>query len=182
LVFGLPNFSLANLLEKIGGAFAAQVLDTNVPAEVAQKLAHSGKSAASLVAVTPDAKPVLLSLRADFDPARHPTLGTRSAALRKTDVAILHALILEHALGISLEDQAKQSNLAYFKDTKEALRRIENHEGNVLFLMNATPVSQVRAVAEEGEVMPQKATYFYPKVLTGLAIHTLHADRTISAV
>ena len=53
---------------------------------------------------------------------------------------------------------------------------IARGEGDFLFLMNATPVSQVRAVAEEGEVMPQKATYFYPKVLTGLAIHTLDPD------
>jgi len=46
-------------------------------------------------------------------------------------------------------------------------------------LMNATPVAQVRAVAEEGEVMPQKATYFYPKVLTGLAVHTLDPKREV---
>jgi uncharacterized protein (DUF1015 family) len=48
--------------------------------------------------------------------------------------------------------------------------------------MNATPVAHVRAVAEAGEVMPQKSTFFYPKVLTGLAIHTLDAARTVSSV
>jgi uncharacterized protein (DUF1015 family) len=48
--------------------------------------------------------------------------------------------------------------------------------------MNGTPVSQVRDVAEAGEVMPQKSTFFYPKVLTGLAIHTLEEDRTVPSV
>jgi uncharacterized protein (DUF1015 family) len=47
--------------------------------------------------------------------------------------------------------------------------------------MNGTPVSQVRDVAEAGEVMPQKSTFFYPKVLTGLAIHTLEPDRSVPA-
>ncbi len=48
--------------------------------------------------------------------------------------------------------------------------------------MNATPVAQVREVAEAGEVMPQKSTFFYPKVLTGLAIHTLDPARAVPAV
>ena len=51
-----------------------------------------------------------------------------------------------------------------------------------VILMNATPVSQVRDVAEAGEVMPQKSTFFYPKVLTGLAIHTLEPDREVPPV
>ena len=54
-------------------------------------------------------------------------------------------------------------------------------EGDVLFLMNATPVADVRAVAEAGEVMPQKSTFFYPKVLTGLAIHTLEPARRVAS-
>jgi uncharacterized protein (DUF1015 family) len=48
--------------------------------------------------------------------------------------------------------------------------------------MNATPVAQVREAAEAGEVMPQKSTFFYPKVPTGLAIHTLDPDRDVVAV
>ena len=54
--------------------------------------------------------------------------------------------------------------------------------GQVLFLMNSTPVAQVRRVAEAGEVMPQKSTFFYPKVMTGLAIHTLDPSRSVPAV
>jgi uncharacterized protein (DUF1015 family) len=46
--------------------------------------------------------------------------------------------------------------------------------------MNGTPIAQVRDVAEAGEVMPQKSTYFYPKVVTGLAIHTLDPARTVA--
>jgi uncharacterized protein (DUF1015 family) len=56
----------------------------------------------------------------------------------------------------------------------------EREGGQVLFLMNATPVADVRRVAEAGEVMPQKSTFFYPKVLTGLAIHTLDPSRQVA--
>jgi uncharacterized protein (DUF1015 family) len=48
--------------------------------------------------------------------------------------------------------------------------------------MNATPVAQVREVAEAGEIMPQKSTFFYPKVATGLAVHTLEPDRNVANV
>jgi len=56
---------------------------------------------------------------------------------------------------------------------------LRSGKGQVLFLMNPTPVSQVREVAEAGEVMPQKSTFFYPKVLTGLCVHTLDPERAV---
>jgi uncharacterized protein (DUF1015 family) len=52
-------------------------------------------------------------------------------------------------------------------------------KAQALFIMTATRVAQVRAVAEAGEVMPQKSTFFHPKVPTGLAIHTLDPSRSV---
>jgi uncharacterized protein (DUF1015 family) len=180
LVHGLANFSLDALLAKIGDAFEAQEIPAHEAPALTTVLAESGRSQPSLVAVDRHGRAVLLRRRANFDAAAHPTLGSRTPALRQTDVALLHAVILEHALGISLDAQAKQTNLTYFKDAKESLAQLHKGAGDVLFLMNATPVSQVRAVAAEGEVMPQKATYFYPKVPTGLAIHTLDPSREVA--
>lgn len=177
LVHGLGGqVGFDDLVARIGDAFVATPIERG---QAVARLAEAGRQGPALV-LADRARTVLLSLRAGFDPAAHPTLGQRPPSLRGTDVAILHAVALEHALGISLEAQAKQTNLSYLKDAEEALSQIARGEGDFLFLMNATPVAQVRAVAEEGEVMPQKATYFYPKVLTGLCIHTLDPARRVT--
>ncbi|MGZ3418364.1 MAG: DUF1015 domain-containing protein [Polyangiales bacterium] len=174
LVHGLSGFSFDALIEKLRDAFEVR----DVTGDPVAALQHAGTKGPSLVAADRH-RTVLLTQRPDFDAAKHPTLGERPKALRGTDVAILHAVVIEHALGISQDAQAKQTNLSYLKDANDALRRVRGGEGDVLFLMNATPVAQVRAVAEEGEVMPQKSTYFFPKVLTGLTIHTLDPEREV---
>ena len=104
--------------------------------------------------------------------------GRRS--LRRTDVAVLHSALLEDALGITAEAQAAKTNLWYPQDAVQALGELRAGKGQALFLMNATPVSEVLRVAEAGEVMPQKSTFFYPKVLKGLAIHTLEPTRSVA--
>jgi hypothetical protein len=136
----------------------------------------------SIVAAARDGRAVLLTLRGDADLGAHPTLGKHPAVLRKTDVAVLHAGILEHVLGITPEAQAAKTNLWYPQDAAGALAELRGSgKGDVLFLMNATPVADVREVAEAGEVMPQKSTFFHPKVPTGLAIHTLDPSRSVTA-
>ena len=102
--------------------------------------------------------------------------------LRRTDVAVLHSAILEELLGITPEAQAAKTNLQYPQDAAAALADVRAGKAQVLFLTNPTPVAEVRRVAEAGEVMPQKSTFFYPKVLTGLAIHTLEPERNVPVV
>ncbi|GAC1362555.1 MAG: DUF1015 domain-containing protein [Polyangiales bacterium] len=180
LVHGLPDFALDKVLDKVRDAFVVKDLGMREPSAYVAELAEAGKQGPALVVLADNGRrAVLLTMHPGFDASKHPTLGSRPQALRGTDVAILHAVLLEHAMGITLDAQAKQTNLAYLKDATDAVRRIGAGEGDALFLMNATPVAQVRAVAEEGEVMPQKATYFYPKVLTGLTIHTLDPSRQV---
>ncbi|MGD0530642.1 MAG: hypothetical protein ABSE49_36245, partial [Polyangiaceae bacterium] len=72
-----------------------------------------------------------------------------------------------------------KTNLWYPQDAPGALGELRAGKGDVLFLMNATPVVDVRDVAEAGEVMPQKSTFFFPKVPTGLAVHTLDPSRPV---
>jgi uncharacterized protein (DUF1015 family) len=109
------------------------------------------------------------------------------------DVVQLHELLLGRALGITREMLAAQSHVEYVKSASEILRRVwgeEREEGAVAgaagrlpptagFLMNATPVRQVLEVARAGERMPQKSTYFLPKITTGWAYHVHRAPAEV---
>lgn len=119
-----------------------------------------------------------LRLRPDFDP-QAAGLGHLHPALQRLDVALLHELVLERGLGITREAQAQNTNLRYYKSTDEAVNvaRAGGSDVQLVCFMNATPVSDVRAVCDSGEVMPQKSTFFYPKIPTGLVFHTLGDEK-----
>ncbi len=100
-----------------------------------------------------------------------------SAASQSLDVSVLHTLILDKILGIGEAQLASQSNLKYIKDIGDAItdsiEAIDSGDKQVVFFMNSTKTQQVRDVAAAGEKMPQKSTFFYPKVFTGLTINKL---------
>ncbi|OQA00683.1 MAG: hypothetical protein BWY69_01619 [Planctomycetes bacterium ADurb.Bin401] len=89
----------------------------------------------------------------------------------------MHKLILEGILGIGDQALAGEANIEYIKDIGEALDeaigKVDSGEKQVLFFMNPTKVEQVRAVAAANEKMPQKSTFFYPKIFSGLTINKL---------
>ncbi len=181
LVHSLPSFSFDSVIEGAQAWFGVRHLPQGAgAAAVLAALKEQAKKGPSLAAAVSDGRAAVLTLRADVDVAAHPKLGQRPEVLRRTDVAILHSAILEELLGITPEAQAAKTNLLYPQDATASLADVRAGKGQALFLMNATPVSDVRRVAEAGEVMPQKSTFFYPKVLTGLAIHTLDPSRNVA--
>ena len=95
----------------------------------------------------------------------------KSKAYCGLDVSVLHTLILEKALGIDKENMANQVNLRYTRSVEEAIGSVRNGESSAAFIINATKVSQIKEVALAGDKMPQKSTYFYPKLKTGLVIN-----------
>jgi uncharacterized protein (DUF1015 family) len=180
-VHSLAAFSYDEMLRRSAGAFTVAELPPGAGADtLLEALRAAKRSGPSVVAAARDGRAALLTLRGDVDLGAHPTLGRHPAVLRKTDVAVLHAGVLEHVLGITPEAQAAKTNLWYPQDAAAALAELRAGRGDVLFLMNATPVADVREVAEAGEVMPQKSTFFHPKVPTGLAIHTLDPSREVA--
>lgn len=187
-VHSLARFDFDALCKGAEALFDVRPLPPGASADVLLgELRASGGRAPSLVACAGDGRASLFALKEDVDLAGHPVLGGKVEALRRTDVALLHMGILEPVLGITPEAQAAKTNLWYPQDAAAALADLRGARGGekagqVLFLMNATPVAQVREVAEAGEVMPQKSTFFYPKVLTGLCIHTLEPDREVASV
>ena len=96
-----------------------------------------------------------------------------SPASQQLDVQLLHTLVLERLLGIDKENMAGQKNLTYTRDRQEALDDVDAGAYQCSFLLNPTRVSEIRDVAAAGEKMPQKSTYFYPKLITGLTMNRL---------
>lgn len=94
-----------------------------------------------------------------------------SSAWRSLDVAILQSLVLEGILGIDKEARAGGANLAYTREEAGALARVDTGEFQAVFFLNPTQVREVTEVAAAGDKMPQKSTYFYPKLITGLVIN-----------
>jgi uncharacterized protein (DUF1015 family) len=94
--------------------------------------------------------------------------GVRSTEWRALDVAVLHAGIVEQAIGPNDE-----LTFTYERDAREALRLVREGKFGIAFIMKAATADQIRACAEAGENMPHKSTYFFPKLPTGAAIHRL---------
>ncbi|MEK7841401.1 MAG: DUF1015 family protein, partial [Deltaproteobacteria bacterium] len=99
-----------------------------------------------------------------------------SEVFKSLDVTVLHALILNNILGISSTAQENQENIVYVKGMDEAIEEALKGGRQMAFLMNPTKIEQVKAVATAGHVMPQKSTYFYPKLLSGLVINPIGGD------
>ena len=94
-------------------------------------------------------------------------------AQRDLDVVLLHRLILQKGLGITPEDVASEKNLGYEREMDAAIGAVDAGRAQIAFLLNAVPVKQVVDIALGGNVMPQKSTDFYPKLLSGIAIYRL---------
>ena len=108
-----------------------------------------------------------------FKPENARIIDNRSEAYSDLDVSVLHSMVLENALGIDKENMANQVNLRYTRSMDEAIANVQNGKADAAFLINATKVSQIKAVALAGDKMPQKSTYFYPKLKTGLVMNLL---------
>jgi uncharacterized protein (DUF1015 family) len=98
-------------------------------------------------------------------------LADKSDAYCGLDVSVLHTLVLEGILGIDKENMANQKNLTYTRDAIEALQAVDIDGKNCAFILNPTKVSEIRDVAAASEKMPQKSTYFFPKLITGLVMN-----------
>jgi uncharacterized protein (DUF1015 family) len=135
-----------------------------------QRLALMGASQPAFVISTAD-KTWLLSLNGAGK--AHMGEGSHVNAWNELDVAIAHTLILEDILGLKAEDLTAGTHIRYTRDAQQALDAVQTGEAQVALLLNATRVRQICDVAIADERMPQKSTYFYPKLVTGLVMNPL---------
>ncbi|MGB4581834.1 MAG: DUF1015 domain-containing protein [Coriobacteriia bacterium] len=123
----------------------------------------------TFVVRTADGTTKVASLREGIDAAKV-IPGKHSDHWKRLDVTVLQELVLKPLFGIDADDPATLDRLSFAKDASEALK-VAN--ADAAFLVAPTRMDQLRAVALSGETMPQKSTYFYPKLLSGLLLRSL---------
>ncbi len=170
LVFGLPAFSAAQFKADAGKYFAVEEVDPALDETRATDiLRRAGATGTALLAVSADRAFLLHSPKA-LGTALFSDFSPRQQAL---DVVQLHKCVLETVLHISEEAVRNQQNVSYCRETGEALAQVRTGKAQIAFLMNPVRMEQVRDIAFAGEVLPQKSTDFYPKLLSGLTIYAL---------
>lgn len=169
VVHGLANFSMDSFRVGASEFFSAEEAAPSVTAARATAMlteaAHTGTA---ILAVARDR--VFLLSRPSAPAA---VFGNTSFRQQELDVVQLHKCLLERVLGISEETIRDQKNVTYVRDAGEAMNMVREGRAHIAFLMNPARMPQVRDIALSGEVMPQKSTDFYPKLLSGVAIYAL---------
>lgn len=103
-----------------------------------------------------------------------------SAPLRELDVSTLHLLILEHILGMPLELQESGSTIQYSQDEEFVLQSLEKEDFQAAFILNAPKAEEIQTIVSGGDKMPQKSTYFYPKLPSGLIVNKIDPEERIA--
>lgn len=170
VVHSLASFSAEDFENASRAFFELEETDPALDAARATALlSERGRAGTALLAVTGNRAFLLHSPK----PAGSKFLAGLSRRQQSLDVVQLHKCLLEGVLQLSEESIRNQQNLSYLRDASEALEQVRKGAANLAFLMNPCPVQQVRDVAFAGEVMPQKSTDFYPKLLSGLTAYAL---------
>lgn len=173
LVHHVSSEALANLNStQLGHYFTVrEILMGDYPPEAPlQMLSEAGQGAPSFVICTNE-QGWLVSLN-EQGQARMEQSG-HSPAWNALDVAVAQALILEALLGLNEDDMTAGTHVSFTRDAYAALQAVQAGEAQVALLLNPTRVHQICDVAEANDRMPQKSTYFYPKLITGLVINPL---------
>jgi uncharacterized protein (DUF1015 family) len=169
VVSGLPDFDKDMMLRRAWGYFEIErVPEVNDVATLLARLRDAGAQGTAVLAV---AGHDAFLLRAGAG-AADALLSALPERQRRLDVVQVHKVLLEHVLGIPEEAIREQRHLNYLRDAEEAVEKARGG-ANVAFLMNPVRMEQVRNMALAGEVLPQKSTDFYPKLLSGLTIYAL---------
>lgn len=170
VVHGLESFSPDTLRDRARAYFSVEEVDPSIDAARAVGILRAaGQAGTALLGVTANRAFLFDTPRA----LAYSLLQGLSFRQQALDVVQLHRCLLEGVLGISEEAIRNQDNINYVRDPAEALARVRTGAANVAFLMNPVRMRQVRDIAFAGDVLPQKSTDFYPKLLSGLTIYAL---------
>jgi uncharacterized protein (DUF1015 family) len=170
VVHGLASFSADALREGARTHFSVEEVDPTLDATRANAiLREAGHTGTALLGITADRAFLFDRPKGDSTSI----FGGLSLRQQSLDVVQLHKCLLEGALDLSEESVRNQENISYIRDAGEAIAKVRSGAANVAFLMNSVRIQQVRDIAFGSEVLPQKSTDFYPKLLSGLTIYAL---------
>jgi len=159
--------------DPVSFAIAAQQFFTVEPLDIADAASYmdllGSQEGTAFIAAT-KAGALLLHARPEAVAAALADMPERQ---RQLDLSQLHSILLDRLLGLDAEKVREQSNIRYLRDAGEAMDQVRRGEADVTFLTNPVSMEQLREVAFAGDVMPQKSTDFFPKLLSGLTIYAL---------
>ncbi|MFH1235165.1 MAG: DUF1015 domain-containing protein [Candidatus Diapherotrites archaeon] len=162
LLYGINGFDFAKFGKALQQWFEVRELKGSAK-ELEKKLAAKKEKA---FIARGKGKTLLFWLKKDADLSS--LMPDLVKEIRELDVSILHRIVIEGMLGVTAEQVARKEHIEYVKDFSEALKKADSGKYDVAFLMNATKKGQVVESCLAGQRMPQKSTYFYPKILSGL--------------
>jgi uncharacterized protein (DUF1015 family) len=169
VVFGIEDFSSPDFITKASEFYdVSELADEANGLDLMQSLNQTG-GGDSLIAATGDGN-YLLKPKPE---AIAPLLEKFPARQRQLNVTQLHSVILDRILGLSAERITQLGNVKFIRGADEAVSLVDSGEADVAFLIKPITLDQLRDVSLAGDVMPQKSTDFYPKLLSGLAIYAL---------
>lgn len=171
MVKNLEHFDENEVIEKLDGVFASEKVSIKADAakEMEEAIDALKDTEKAFAFYTGKDYFYLLTLTDKTAMKKH--ISDKSDAWLGLDVAILHTLILGDIFGIDMENMANQKNLVYTRYASEAADSVKSGEYQCSFLLNATKVHEIKDVSLANEKMPQKSTYFYPKLITGLVMN-----------
>ncbi|MEK6545084.1 MAG: DUF1015 domain-containing protein [Nitrospinota bacterium] len=178
LVSNLSNFDKKKIVEKTGKFFNIEKLSFNESDEKAIRkrlfsdMKERGEKEHIFGMYLGDDDYILLTLK-DEDVLDKLITNSRHPSWKKLNVTILHTILIEKVLGISEKNLAEQKNITYTINTREAINGVKDGKYQMALFLNSTRIEDVQAVATTGEKMPQKSTFFYPKLITGLVMNKL---------
>jgi len=168
VVNGIENFSSPDFITKASAFYTITEISAGAPASsLIDTLTRSPGD--SFIAATGDGN-YLLTPNPE---AIAPLLAGLPSRQRQLGVAQLHTVVLDRLLGLTEDRIRATGNIQYLREASESLALVESGEANIAFLIKPITLDQLKDVSLSGEVMPQKSTDFYPKLLSGLAIYAL---------
>ncbi|HSY68493.1 MAG TPA: DUF1015 family protein, partial [Edaphobacter sp.] len=167
VVTGIENFSSPDFITKASAFYNITELAASSSSDLMAQLNQSPGD--SFIAATGDGN-YLLTPKPE---AIGPFLKDLPPRQRQLGVAQLHTVVLDHLLGLTEDRIRATGNIQYLREAVEAVALVESGEANIAFLIKPITLDQLKDVSLSGEVMPQKSTDFYPKLLSGLAIYAL---------
>lgn len=170
LVRGVDPETVARLPETLVSQFTVTPIDAEDLEAAVEEASREGRIAFGVV--LPGAN-YLATLNAASEELAGLVPGDQSDAVKRLPVTLLHSLIIENHLGIGAAALAAASQISYTRDTNEAITQVAQGGAQAAFLLPRPSVQDVRDVSLAGDVMPQKSTFFFPKLLSGLILRDL---------